>query len=91
MSLPWQRYENNKMAAMRYYTMVTLLQQQDGGYVLPWKRCDVTHCRLSTRRSDQLRIAGCLLAVRISKKIVSVVGERYYYLALRWKNIKIQI
>ena len=46
-ALPWQRYDNNKMAAICYYgnvmattrlrlyvTMETLWQQQDGGYAL---------------------------------------------------------
>jgi len=48
-ALPWQRYDNNKMAAICYYgnvmtttrwrlyvTMETLWQQQDGGYALLW-------------------------------------------------------
>ena len=49
-ALLWQRYDNNKMAAICYYgnvmvttrwrlcvTMATLWQQ-DGGYMLLWKR-----------------------------------------------------
>ena len=35
-ALLWQRYDNNKMAAICYYGNV--MAQQDGGYALLWKR-----------------------------------------------------